>query len=590
MGNPLAKAGLTDLSARIALETRFDVYLYRRFGEKKQKIITHIQTVGGKRKPMRREFTLRSLEEFFRLYRSLRDLGLTLGVANLVKLTKIDPTKPINPPSSGPVIAMLNGDDNFRGNPSYGTTRACVNTEKRGQVIEKSKTASSRRYITYCQSPGYTPWSQLVQIVYDHAGRLTLEGKDRWSYPCGVESTYITRDDIRSKLLNQASKGGRDRGIMACDTSVTGRSSLLSKESSYMPPLKRAKLHFLHRLAYPQWYTNIDAIERLPAALGGLDSQDYIQSNVVWDQLSLKHKKLVKLMLDPEDPLLAIAAGKTLNRAKPTAKDVSIEHEELRHAKGLELVELWNSLTEEEVDKVQIFSYDEARTYAIESIANESQKSISLISGTTNGTECTDTSVSRTTTQVAKKIQRSFTRLDKIDQTFEHLPYILSVIEEKAKRPPPPDPKKGVRKCIERIRKTKLVNDDNEEIEPPEGKFPYQWLYGAVHGRKARKYILAGDYERIKPPRTLSTKVLPGTTYGLRSSEVRTSHVHKYKKHYNAKTKSEAKASFLEGLRNDIRTTYMDRISEISDARSISSLVSASLHSGQLEWGDIDDF
>lgn len=511
MGNPLAKVGLTDLSARVMLETQFDTLVYKSCGRYGAELVlappVHIKGRGLVRRTQR--ISLSSLFEYLKLYYQLLPEN-RYAARNLVKLTGIDPDYPTQPRLIGPVLAMFNGDDNFRLNEAWATFVACKNTEKRGQVIELSKVSSSRLYICYCQAMGFNPIARLVDIVLARMDALKDEAEQRWTYDPG-QTTFVCLEGLRNKLLSQAAKGGRDRNILEADTSVTGRSALLSKELSYQPAERRLLAHFLHRLSYPQWYTNLTVAQRLPAALGGLDAQDFTKIDDVWTSLVPEHKQMISA-LTGSDPILAILAGRVLNRARTSNQDIDIDSEEKRSEKGREIVELWNTL--HPLRQVKILTWGEVTGHAVEILSARSQKSVSLLSGSGVGVQWTPKAI--------QSIVRSeYVRLDWFDSSFLHVPFICQVLDGKAKLPTLPDPIRAHERTLRRIQRSKLLKEQPDAPAlRPDGETPYHWLRAATQAKQGRLFISQSDFEMISPPRKFNLRLLPMALAGSHDPEI----------------------------------------------------------------------
>lgn len=526
MGLPLAKAGLTDMSARISLETQYDCMIRLKSRRTDTEIRIPRQNREGNDRFQRSgrrvvRFPIHTLEDFVRTWVYFEDNGWKGCLEQLEKIFQISLNVPTTPHGTGPLIAMYNGDDNFRGNISYGTMRAQINLEKRGQVNENSKTASSRKYITYCQAPGMSPYSQIVPILVDHVDRLVEEDKNTFSYPIdSQQKCYICKEGGRNKLMSQASKGGRDSQIRTCDTAVTGRSALLTSESSYLPILERLKVSLLHRLAYPQWYTNLSPAERLPSALGGLSAPEVTDTSYIWDSLTVNHRKLITALCGSK-PNEAAKAGKILNRAVQSGRNYTHEDVMTRHEEGLNAVIVYN----EEIEKagldtaIPIFSYKEAFESAMESVKGQSQKSTSVLSGSIHSSDSTEWSyeTSRSTKAMRRQIDKDFICLENFDSTFANTPAIIQAVKGELKIEDAPDPQVMHRRVLARIERSSFANSLPEPPDsPPSGRSPWEWMFGARGSKESKLYIKRTDYERIIPPRRLSLRVLPGLLYGYR--------------------------------------------------------------------------
>jgi len=464
--------------------------------------------VNGKTKLETRSVCLHSLHEYLSLYFELQNV-YPRGANALIELSGIDPNRPVLPRSWGPVMAMFNGDDNLKLQESYGSLRACKNTEKRGQAIEPHKLGEGTTFLTYCQATGFSPLSRLVDIVMETHHQLCEEKKETWTYDPS-KKTYICFEITRNKLLSQAAKGGRDRNIRDTDSSATGRAALLSQELSYQPAESRLVAHFLHRLAYPQWYTCLTVAQRLPSALGGLDSQDFTNPCDIWKNLTPKHRNLIKTLVGKE-PMAAIAAGRTLNRARNSSFEADIDEEKERYAKGLEIVNTWNEHHREK--PIRLYSWQEVKDETVAEISQRSQKSISVISG------LSEKGPAWNPRAITISAYQQFVRLDWFDNSFLHVPFICQVAEGTARQRPLPDPLRAADRTMRRIERCKLVVDEKES-EPPEGETPFQWLRSATHAREGRQFISQSDFELISPPRKFNLRLLPGVASGIHSLSI----------------------------------------------------------------------
>jgi hypothetical protein len=64
-----------------------------------------------------------------------------------------------------PLLRALNGDDNLALQPSIVGEDNQRHLVQDGQGIELTKTASSVKYVNYCQTMGFSPLSRLVKII-----------------------------------------------------------------------------------------------------------------------------------------------------------------------------------------------------------------------------------------------------------------------------------------------------------------------------------------------------------------------------------------------------------------------------------------
>lgn len=535
MGLPLSKVGLTDCSARIALQTFFDNYLMNTFGGgimiTTQECRERGIRVGWGEETI--EFPFKNLLEYFTQCRLFTEEKRSDVVEYVVSLTRIpfDSHKFCNVPGANPKMFAYNGDDNIRILQSWAAKQANINAELRGQKVEQSKTMSSRRFITYCQNKGRSPLSQLMNIVLDNFKNPEL--LERWEYKTGPEDrTYITKPRIRNKLLSQGSKGEEE----TAETVTTGRGFQLQLDSRYLKGSEMIKLHLLYRCAFPQSYQKVSAEESLPGVLGGLSVPDARVNSAVWNGLHENHKRLIEAAMG-RDPTMSYMALREINRSRRSNQAVSEESLARKTEKARAVIELWNetAISREGNDsfEIKVYSFPQANDEAIDVLETRSQKSFS--SSRRLSAESIESGSSIFSRDVRQVMNQMFIPIDTLDLDLEARSLILKAQSGAEPDKIRPDPRKDFENCRSRIRRSRLASSlPPASTEPPKGK-PIEWLYQVGGGKEIRQYIKRTDYMRLKPQTVISTRVLPGTLGGIVVGSLR-SHVTEHRNTRHGRT------------------------------------------------------
>ena len=516
MGLPLSKVGLTDCSARIALQTYFDNYLLSTFGGGINITPRECVALGIRNDPPGSsiEVPFRSLFEYFQQCRQFTeekrsDVVRTLEIKTRIPFNK---SKYCNIPGRGPKMFAYNGDDNIRILQSWAAKQANINAELRGQKVEQSKTMSSRRYIAYCQNRGRNPISQMLNIVLENFSRLGLD--DVWKYETGPENrTYITFPRIRNKLLSQGSKGEEENA----ETVTTGRGFQLQLDSRYLNGKEKLKLHLLYRVAFPQTYQKVSEEEALPGVLGGLSVPDARSPQTIWDGLHENHRKLIEAATS-EVPVTSYMALREINRSRKSQSQTTEESIARKTEKGRAAVTLWNAGVKDDKDSslsIKLYTFNEAHDKAIDHLETKSQKDFSLyrrLGGDESPSEVSPNSIY--SKDVRQILNQMFVSVDTLDLDLEARSLILKALEGAEVEKIKPDPRKDFEQCRSRIRRSRLAAIlPPSKSSPPPGN-PVEWLYQVGAGKEVRIYITRTDYMRLKPQTALSTRVLPGTLGG----------------------------------------------------------------------------
>lgn len=524
MGWPFAKIALTDIQARINLETRFDVYLHHTWpGDTIVPLRRRPQALGGEPVGPKRTFCIDSMENLFRVYGLLEERKEHQWIAALERLTKIPSTGFAEVPLYLPGGSAWNGDDNITLQMSMGTLYSCRNTEKRGQVIQPTKTASSPLYINYCQKLGRCPVSQIVNIIVANYEKLADRKQSKWTYEVKQGVTcYITYDYIRNKLLSQASKGEIEGE--GGDNAATAHSSQLLAEARYLDPLQRVKLHFLIKSNFPQWFITNRVVEILPASLGGFGIPEFLDVQYVWESLSDNHRKLIYAAMG-EDPMNAYKATMVLARGRRTVHDITDKDVEARTAFGRAAVETWNQAIKQSLkarvrgEVITIFSYTEAWEYSKTNLSLKTQKDIS---GSRSSSTITHSSIEShgEAEKYSKHIKGTmlslFYPLDQFGLEHKSSKMLLDAVSGKVGDKLQPTPVRDHKRALRRIAQSKWASKLPEPPGPhPPGRNAWEWTHWFQRGREAKAYILRTDYERIKPTRNMSFSVIPGLFLGV---------------------------------------------------------------------------
>lgn len=576
MGLPLSKISLTDLSARIALETRIDCHLKATFPN--PLALKQVDRMG---KLKATHYTVQNLEQCFR---DAHKWASSPETDSLVDALEREIEIPLREGSGEiglveaamPSITAFNGDDNIATLTAYGTTRSGINTEKRGQVIERKKTASSILYVNYCQSAGRAPIGQIVNIVMD----LYLSANGGWKYIIGgPRKTYISTNYLRPKLFGQAAKGAdSEHG----ESLVTGRSNQLQYEACFLQPKERKKLHILHRIAFPQWYPKVSAVEALPGSMGGLSVPDARDPADIWADLPEEHRRLIEAAAG-SDSRTAYKAVKILARARRSGTDVSDKTVDTLWERGQRAVLLWNSLAEEkdlEAHRIHIYSFDEARQEAECRLQERTLKNLSEVHSMSDLSSAVGRETSVYSKDVQGTLREHFISLDLYDREDTSNNIIASAAEGVLDFKKMPNPFKDHVRAVKRIQRSSFARSlPPSQPDPPPGKTPYEWMHGFTEGRNEKRFVRKEDFERIKPPETFSTRIDGSLLYGrapdfhdaiaevLPFRERPRAHRRVYRAHKRVVVRG--RIPTLDPLRRDAyRDVLSDRLSSCSSAAS----------------------
>lgn len=516
MGFSLAKVVLTDLGARCLNEALLDEVVVRRLprGELRAaqnpitgepgKILLH--DVKGFHSLVIKYESLRGTDPDSALIARKRLETMSIPVDTRTTLCRVRPY---------PTMSALNGDDNI----VVSTLRVAENFQrhlkKRGQGVETTKTAQSRRFVGYCQSFGRSPIAVTPEIILDlvrSSDPERLNDDIKWKYDPS-EKPRIVFDSTRPRLYSQAFKCSDPSKIG--QTGDTARGKSVSECLVHCTDSEKLSAQLVFQEAFP--FTRRGKHAWFPEALGGLDHPHFVNFRELCNSAG---SSFTRALVDAtgEDPMLAHYAKLNLRRQLGTQKrkDVKTSY----RINAFEFIDELNRQLPEK-NQIEVFSFAEAKEEAVERLEVDSCKDSNP--NTPEGSSPPATSVSYFTGETHEesllsraektKLHKLFTPIESFMRNFESKDQLFRLIrgeEIPDKKPLPHTAAKHTQRRVEAMYGTQQEEVPWEELP----KTSVEALRTMVSDRQLTYWVRKDAADKLMLDASFSLKLLPGSLFG----------------------------------------------------------------------------
>jgi hypothetical protein len=512
MGFAGAKLALTDVGYRSQIEAELDEVVRRRIPT------GDILKPTGSYKESKWTSGIKSYNDLLRFVKSITERGDPDEVSLLPELqARLGVPILRNHQIAGcfpyPLIKALNGDDNISVNPARVGEGAQRHLQINGQGVEDTKTASSRKYCTYCQKAGRSPIAMLVQILLGEAHRCALDpSRKKWNYAAHEGKTYLVLEKARARLFTQAFKGSD--ATLKGQGKDTARALAISRSMDWMTEEDQLLCQLLFAEAFPEQYRTAPVAAYLPEAYGGCDYPHVYKTVDIVEALEPEHRIGVHEALYGSPTEVCLAKDALRRSFRTVTKDPKKLVDTLQ---GVEIVEKLNKkLTEEGFNEIEIVSHIDARLESISKLEEVSRKTnrLGMDAASSSGDSTSSSGISR---EEKTMIHRLFVPVSSLPRELESSRVLPQILEKKMREEIPQNPRKDLLTSLRRIKKTfKQGTKDQEEITASIGQLPMRkWNHKAVGDRDLQLFIRREHVDAIRHPQLLSLRLERGHLHGI---------------------------------------------------------------------------